>query len=942
MKISYYKNIKLSKEKDINFFDLANDIKNGKYKESVERLRILTGKEKSDLKNSLPAVTLSGIFDGQHKANNIIEHSGLIQIDIDKVNDVSELQSQLYADKYTFCGFISPSGNGIKLVVQIPSEIPQHKAYFLALEQYYKKQYDIDIDKACKDVSRLCYISHDPELFLNENAEIYTDIYTVPVIKNKNILPPKQSQNCQRNSTNEYYYSAENFDEFVNEMERQNINIADSYDDWLKVGFAISNEFRTFGLNYFDKISRLSSKYNTQTVNDQYNKCLKSNDGTIEIKTVFSMAKRAGLTIPKTDNKTISYQSSITPKTDSNDNPELIANRDEYNYYRNIDINEILEAEIPQSIDIENDIDYFGAYSQSNTYYNRVHIGKTTKDVVISNFVFSILFQFDDGTQDTRRLIKFKNAHTGENGIIELTDSQLSSIEKFTSALSSKNCLFNGNKRDLIGILGKLYLYQQKSDYINILGYNKKFDFYAFSNAIITNTGEVKEVNNIGLVKNNDKLFYLPHWAESNLDNPAYNEERNIFLNKNSNITINECFNLMFKAYKLQGIICSLFLVNAILYDLIFNVTKFFPYLFLFGEPGTGKTSLTNLILGAFGKDIKGVSVKGSTFKGTARKFSQYQNSVIYLKEFDNDPSPEYDSLLKTVYDGSSYTIAQKSNDNKTQTFDVKSGIMIDGNVLPINQEAVYDRIILIELRSGKFTNEQAEAFEKINAIYESTGLTNITIEINMLRTLFEKEYRETFSNILARIKNNSLLPTHITNILKDRTQRHISFLLATAYLLIKNKALSNDNFNFNDIAEQLINDSIEKESIMSELKETTIFWEAFQHDLNKPHYSRNIQNNNSKEYIVDKRESRMYISFLSLYNNYAKYCSSQKRKFLDKTTMQKLLTSKEYCSFYPNPSNKDSRQTYTKNNVRMYCFILNALDNDTYVIDNIELDIPT
>jgi len=932
MNISYYQNIKQSKEKDIDFLDFCNDVKNGTYKIQIETLRASTGAEKTKLKNSLPAVTLSGTFNEKHKATALLQHSGLMQIDIDNTENLNELKSRLYADKYTFCGFISPSGNGLKLVVKISPEPDRHKAHFLALEKYYKNLYNVEIDKACKDVSRLCFVSYDTELFLNENAILFSDTHTT---YNKVVAAQGGA------GGNDFYYNVSNFDEFVSEIERQRINIAESYDEWLKVGFAIANEFNAPGFNFFDRISQISSKYNYESVRKQYDECLRTNNGHIEIKTVFSMAKNAGLTIPKRQSAPTPAPSAATATKNADSgtgaSDTFVVNNKEYEYYKNKDINEIMECEIPQSIDIENDIQTFGFYSLYNTFHSRIHAGKGTKDIVISNFIFSILFQFDDGTQDTRRLIKYKNAHTGDTGIIELNDSQLCSIDKFTAAFSSKNCLFNGTKRDVIGILQKQYLYQQKADYINILGYNKSFNFYAFSNAIITSTGNVKEVNDIGLVKDGDKLFYLPHWAGSNRDNAAYNEERNIFFNKNSNITVAEFFSLMFKAYRLKGIISSIFLINSILYDLIFNVTKFFPYLFLFGEAGTAKTSLTNLILGAFGKDITGVSVNGSTFKGTARKFSQYQNSIIYLKEFDKNNNPEYDSLLKTVYDGSSYTIAQKSNDNKTQTFDVKSGIIIDGNILPVSQEAVYDRIILIELRKTKFTDEQTAAFEKIKSIYESTGLTNITLQINLLRPVFEEEYKDTFLKLVGQIKNNTLLDDYETNTLKDRTQRHISFLLATAYLLIKNNVISNVDFKFNDIAEQLIKDSIEKETTLHELKETTVFWQAFAYDRTKEEMQRNIQNKNS--FILSNIESKIYINYDVFYMNYSKYCQMRKKNPTDSTTMKKLLTSEEYKPFFPNRSEK-KRTSFRKKGFWLHCFNLTHIKDFVYKIDEIDIEI--
>ena len=396
MNISLYKTPKTTqKEKDIPFLDFVKDIQTGKYETQIAKLRSLTGQAQKDFKINLPAVTLSGIFQNAHVAKGLIQHSGLIQIDIDKRDDLEELRKTLYEDRYTFCGFISPSGNGLKLAVKIPPETAQHRNRFLALEKYYKEQYNVEIDKACKDVNRLCYVSHDTELFLNENADTFTDIYqNQPVNSKENPIP--QTKSGINSNTNDYYYNSSNFDEFVREMELQHINITNGYDNWLKVGFAIAGEFNAGGLDYFDRFSRLDTSYNPDAVREQYNKCLRGNNGTTEIKTVFSMAKNAGLTIP--EKKTAHFKTTNNQTGDKNteDNSQLIAERKEYDYYKNKDINEIMECDIPQSVDIENDIQFFGVYSQNNMFFSRINAGKGTKDVSISNFIISILFQFDE------------------------------------------------------------------------------------------------------------------------------------------------------------------------------------------------------------------------------------------------------------------------------------------------------------------------------------------------------------------------------------------------------------------------------------------------------------------------------------------------------------------------------------------------------------------
>ena len=63
--------------------------------------------------------------------------------------------------------FISPSGKGIKCIVSIDIEAATHDEYFSALSSYLDLNYGVEIDSACKDVSRACFLCHDPNCFIN-------------------------------------------------------------------------------------------------------------------------------------------------------------------------------------------------------------------------------------------------------------------------------------------------------------------------------------------------------------------------------------------------------------------------------------------------------------------------------------------------------------------------------------------------------------------------------------------------------------------------------------------------------------------------------------------------------------------------------------------------------------------------------------------------------
>lgn len=159
--------------KDIFF--ILERIKSGKSKEIVENVRNQPTKEIADkIKQTLPAICFSGTFSKRSDAS-IIEHSGYICLDFDKYENKELLFSdikKINEDKYTFSSFISPSGNGIKVIVKTPKEKENHKLFFDALEKHFDNKH---FDTTSKNISRICFESYDPDIYINKDSVIWTE-----------------------------------------------------------------------------------------------------------------------------------------------------------------------------------------------------------------------------------------------------------------------------------------------------------------------------------------------------------------------------------------------------------------------------------------------------------------------------------------------------------------------------------------------------------------------------------------------------------------------------------------------------------------------------------------------------------------------------------------------------------------------------------------------
>jgi hypothetical protein len=154
---------------------ILNRIKEGSEttRDLVKRIRSEKNKpERQELKKLLPAICFSGTFNKRTDAS-LIQHSGLICLDFDGYSKQKELlqdKENLTKNKYVFSVFISPSGNGLKVLVKIPADAENHTNYFNSLEKYFNSPY---FDKTSKNISRVCYESYDPLLHINENSSIW-------------------------------------------------------------------------------------------------------------------------------------------------------------------------------------------------------------------------------------------------------------------------------------------------------------------------------------------------------------------------------------------------------------------------------------------------------------------------------------------------------------------------------------------------------------------------------------------------------------------------------------------------------------------------------------------------------------------------------------------------------------------------------------------------
>lgn len=177
-RMSFYRGpiTNIDPEKKLDIILLYELIKSDRYKDQILSVRSSSKDDLDKKKRNLDYVTPAGVFEARNK-NGLLEPSGYAPIDIDNIGAcyINEIKNKLKGDKYISLLFTSPSGSGLKALIKVP----QDSDYSDYVEEYYNylsKNYGIDIknlDKQTKDISRACFVSYDPDAFLNLESKMF-------------------------------------------------------------------------------------------------------------------------------------------------------------------------------------------------------------------------------------------------------------------------------------------------------------------------------------------------------------------------------------------------------------------------------------------------------------------------------------------------------------------------------------------------------------------------------------------------------------------------------------------------------------------------------------------------------------------------------------------------------------------------------------------------
>lgn len=446
----------------------------------------------------------------------------------------------------------------------------------------------------------------------------------------------------------------------------------------------------------------------------------------------------------------------------------------------------------------------------------------------ISNFVIRPLYLIKSKT-DPKRLFEVKNIF-GVKYILDIPAKALVSMTEFQVFCESHgNFLFEGSKQQFTKIKRKLYDQTKDAEEVKMLGWQDE-GFYAFANGVYEE--KFTKVDEYGIIKHlvskndneaEEKYFFIPAMSSIYKDEKdQYDLEKKFVYIKRPDVKFSDWSQLFYDVFGENGMIGLSFYISSLFRDMIYSRFKFFPHLFHFGPPGTGKSTMCWSIQYMFGLERKPFMLNAGTAVGFHRTFAQFRNAVVWFDEYNNSIEFKRVQDLKSAYDGAGHVKGEWSasggSSNKTTTTPVESACNISGQELPIADNALFKRCILLQYHQTIFSDQEKDKLTELQKLQEK-GLSHITGALTTFRSKMEAEYFKQFDTvekeILEAIDND---PTIESRIVKNMA------VIATTFKVLESSLPF--PYNYAKMIAVIAKNIKSQNGLISNAKETNQFWD--------------------------------------------------------------------------------------------------------------------
>ena len=377
-----------------------------------------------------------------------------------------------------------------------------------------------------------------------------------------------------------------------------------------------------------------------------------------------------------------------------------------------------------------------------NCFYTYDDEGEAVR---LSNFFLESLYHIKDesnGTRLFRMVNKFNEAVE-----IEFRESELCSLTTFQQRVGSVgNYIWRAKIDKLNNVKEYLYRGTRSAERVRKMGWDAINGFFAFGNGVF-NGEKFLAVDDLGIVETAPgRSFYIPATSKMYATNPEIYQFERLFIHENrSGIKLHDFAVQLVKVFGDNAKIAFCYLLATLYRDVIFNRTRHFPILNLFGEKGTGKTTLATSLQSFFIHSVDPPNLGVTSVPAMNDRVSQAVNSLVVFDEYKNDLDVRKIAYLKGLWGGGGQTKKNQNTDGMAAQTIISTGIALCGQDKPTQDMALFTRVLFLAFSKTSFSKPERDAYEDLVAMC-SLGNTHLTLEVLGHRALFEKNFANAYS----------------------------------------------------------------------------------------------------------------------------------------------------------------------------------------------------
>lgn len=698
---------------------------------SAEKAEKTAGNKVSGLKKTLPAVSLSGVYSGRREKENLQQHSGLLQIDVDKLtrSEAEALRGRLAGDPHIVWAALSPSGTGVKGAMRIPPDKSLHERAWHAVQNYLRKTYGAEIDSSTKDVVRLCFATHDPQAFIASDERTVLDIEkwapapdpkpeTKPEPPSPS-LPPTQGTTSPANN-----YARAVLQSSCTQI--RNAPDGERHDARLKHTCLVGGYVAGGYLSEEEALEGLVQSATSNTSN--------ASKAERDVRDALKKGQESPLH-PPTDrpstDQTPRTDSPATPSPDS-DPPADKVLEPEPDFDADADADTDADTDDPELTGFAaaraetertqlNGKFYRGlAKYKGSTWFCDVRTegkGENQKEVPVSVFVGAFTFkraftQVDKTLEHNAEHKHFLEINRGRRGriTVEVGAAEIITGTELRKVLKRKaDVTLEALTLPVINAINRK-LEREQAPVIRLvdrIGLDKESGAYLFGRFLYLN-GQRIEANAEG--------FFPEQGLRCRTQEPFVTD-----LESSANPA--EMLQTIMKIYGTKALsVVAYYVLTLIKHDILKEKDGAFPFMSLRGTRGSGKTQLVDWLNQAFFQHWHGVDAKhSSTAVSYSRRFYHRRGLVIPFNEANGAFPRSFDENgLLTAYHGNSlYDRGKYDNTNDVISLPFEAGLLFVQNVEPFKVPAVKERIVSVQFfnaEEGGVTDESTEAMRRLQA----------------------------------------------------------------------------------------------------------------------------------------------------------------------------------------------------------------------------------